>query len=62
MLFIMILPGALAGRTFSIGAGENANGYSFLLMIMIRLLIFQRQARIMSTIRIKSRRSQPAGL
>jgi len=60
MLFIMILPGALAGRTFSIGAGENANGYSFLLMI--RLLIFQRQARIMSTIRIKSRRSQPAGL
>jgi hypothetical protein len=41
ILFIMVLPGALAGRTFSIGAGENANDYSFLLLIMIVLLIFQ---------------------
>src|SRR2546430_8118564 len=28
ILFIVILPGALAGRTFSFGGGENANGYS----------------------------------
>jgi hypothetical protein len=37
----MILPGALAGRTFSIGAEEIANGIPFLLLIMILLLIFR---------------------
>jgi hypothetical protein len=52
--------GSLAGRTSSIGADKKANGYSFLLMIM--LLIFQRQARIISAIMILSRRSHLAGL